>query len=99
MIYLVSRNKTLFKPELYTEIPFEEAMKILLPLKLVQCDTETSGLDCWTKEILTIQLGNRDNQIVFDWTTLTDEEKLKLKEYLESDVTLLGWNLSIWQLL
>lgn len=68
-------------------------MKILYPLRVVQFDTETMGLDCHTKALLTIQLGNKHNQVVFDWTTLTTEEKKILKDYLESDRLFLGWNL------
>ena len=45
MIYLVSRNKSLFSPTKYSEIPFNEAMEILSPLKEVQLDTETQGLE------------------------------------------------------
>lgn len=43
MIYLVSRNKTLFGSSKYKEVPFGEAMKVLLPLYFVQFDTETKG--------------------------------------------------------
>ena len=94
MIYLVSKNKSLFGSKRYKEVPFEEAMKVIEPLKLPQLDTETTGLDEHTKRILTIQIGNKVNQIVFDWTTLTISEKNKLKEYLESDDRIfLGWNL------
>lgn len=93
MIYLVSRNKSLFRSEDYTEIDLNQALDILKPLKLVQFDTETEGLDPWTKKLLTIQLGNKDNQVVIDWTTISVDEKHKIKEYLESDIILLGWNL------
>lgn len=94
MIYLVSRNKRLFSPEYYTQVSFKEAMAVLEPLVLVQLDTETEGLDCHTKRLLTIQLGNKENQVVFDWTTLSSSEKEALKEYLESERIFLGWNLS-----
>ena len=93
MVYLVSQNRKLFSPEKYREISFEEAMEILNPLKLVQFDTETMGLDCHTKALLTVQLGNKENQVVFDWTTLRKEEKKILKEYFESERVFLGWNL------
>ena len=93
MIYLVSRNKSLFGSERYKQVPFEEAMALLLPLHLVQFDTETKGLDAHTKDLLTVQLGCREFQIVFDWTTMSKEEKLEMKEYFESDRTFLGWNL------
>ena len=93
MIYLVSRNKSLFGSEKYQYATFEEAIKLLLPLELVQFDTETKGLDPHTKELLTIQLGCRKFQVVFDWTTMTKEEKLEIKKYFESDRIFIGWNL------
>lgn len=43
MIYLVSRNQSLFSPENYTQIDFKTALSILLPLTQVQFDTETQG--------------------------------------------------------
>lgn len=93
MIYLVSHNKSLFQTDKYIEAAMEQAMSVLLPLKLCQLDSETKGLDCHTKALLTIQLGNRDNQVVIDWTTLTPKEKRIVKNYLESDRLFLGWNL------
>lgn len=93
MIYLVSHNKSLFKTDKYIEATIEQVMSVLLPLKLCQLDTETKGLDCHTKALLTIQLGNKDNQVVIDWTTLTPREKQIVKNYLESDRLFLGWNL------
>ena len=93
MIYLVSYNKSLFQTDKYIEATMEQAMSVLLPLKICQLDTETKGLDCHTKALLTIQLGNRDNQVVIDWTTLTRREKQVVKNYLESDRLFLGWNL------
>lgn len=93
MIYLVSHNKSLFQTDKYIEATIEQAMSVLLPLKLCQLDSETRGLDCHTKALLTIQLGNRDNQVVIDWTTLTPREKQIVKNYLESDRLFLGWNL------
>lgn len=50
-------------------------------------------MDAHSKALLTIQLGNKENQIVFDWTTLSDSEKLQLKEYFESERLFIGWNL------
>ena len=93
MIYLVSHNKSLFQTDKYVEATMEQAMSVLLSLKLCQLDSETKGLDCHTKALLTVQLGNRDNQVVIDWTTLTPKEKRIVKNYLESDRLFLGWNL------
>lgn len=95
MIYLVSKNKALFSPQRYKDISFKEAVDILEPLKEVQLDSETMGLDCHTKALLTLQLGCTESQIVFDWTTLGIEERRKLKEYLESDRIFIGHNLII----
>lgn len=92
MIYLVSRTKTLFSSTQYSTISCKEALSILYPLKEVQFDTETTGLCAHSKELLTVQLGNKKNQVVFDWTTLTLEEKSLLKEYFESDRLFLTWN-------
>ena len=93
MIFLISKNQVLFKSTQYQECSFDNAIEQLSKLNRVELDTETSGLDCHTKEILTIQLGNYDNQYVFDWSTLTKEERNKLKEFLESDREFLGVNL------
>ena len=93
MIYLVSHNKSLFQTDKYVEATMEQAMSVLLPLKLCQLDSETKGLDCHTKALLTVQLGNKNNQVVIDWTTLTLREKQLVKDYLESDRLFLGWNL------
>ena len=93
MIYLVSRNKALFSPENYSQVDFDTALSILKPLTLVQLDTETEGLNCHSKGILTIQLGNRDNQVVFDWTTMLAEEKEAYKNFMESDKLFVGHNL------
>lgn len=96
MIYLISKNKSLFGSKRYKEITLDKAIRYLLEMNIVnvQLDTETTGLDEHTKKILTIQLGNKKNQFVFDWTTLTLKEKQRLKEYIErDDILLLGWNL------
>ena len=43
MIYLVSHNKSLFKTDKYIEATMEQAMSVLLQLKLCQLDSETKG--------------------------------------------------------
>lgn len=93
MIYLVSRNQHLFQSKRYKQIDFIEALAILSPLQVCQLDTETEGLDCHSKKLLTVQLGCTEDQIVFDWTTLNSSEKEELKHYLESDRLFIGHNL------
>ena len=89
MIYLVS-NQILPESDAYKCITPQESLDLLEPLKVVGLDTETKGLDPYTKELLLLQLGNLDFQIVIDCTT-TDIHIYK--EYLESDRLFLGWNL------
>lgn len=93
MIFLISKNRNLFEGTLYSECSFCNAMTWLNNLDEVELDSETMGLDCHTKALLTIQLGNYENQYVFDWTTLSKEEKFELKQYLESNRLLIGVNL------
>lgn len=92
MIYLVSKQQSLFNSDKYQTISLEEAFNILNPLKEVQFDSETEGLDCFTKKLLTIQLGNKENQVVFDCISYNPTEILK--EYFESTRLFIGWNLS-----
>ena len=66
MIYLISNQKSLFKSNLYKEISFEQAKNNLEQLKVIQVDTETMGLDVFTKPLLCYQLGHKKNQFVFD---------------------------------
>lgn len=94
MIYLISSNHSLFNDPNYELISFNRALNELSKLKIVQLDSETSGLDAYTKRILCLQLGNKINQYVFDWASLTKKEKYDLKEYLESDRIFIGWNLA-----
>jgi len=90
MIYLVTANQKLFEDDSYKTISVKESLELLEPLKVVGLDTETMGLDPYTKDLLSIQLGNREFQIVIDCTTI---KPALYKEYLESNRTFLGWNL------
>lgn len=91
MIYFVSRASEIFEEnEVYKCISVEESLKILDTINIVGLDTETEGFDPYTKKLLSLQLGNRDFQVVIDTSTV---DVALYKEYLESDRTFLGWNL------
>lgn len=90
MIYLVTGQQELFDNEIYKIIGVEESFELLNPMSNVGLDTETTGLDPYTKELKLLQLGNYDNQIVIDCTTV---DVRIYKEYLESDRLFIGWNL------
>ena len=89
MIYVVSKERFLFHPDDIRFINVEESLKILEPLKIVGLDTETTGLDPYTKELKLVQLGCKEFQVVIDTTTI---DILEYKDYLESDRLFLLWN-------
>lgn len=90
MIYFVSNQKSLFNSDNYQVVSVYESLEILNPMRVVGLDTETGGLDVHTKELLCIQLGNYEDQVVIDCTSIDIQ---LYKEYLESDRLFLGWNL------
>ena len=90
MIYLVTRNQELFENSDYKIIGVDESLSLLESLKIVGLDTETSGLNCHTDKLLSVQLGCFDFQVVIDCLTV---DICLYKEYLESDRLFVGWNL------
>ena len=89
MIYLVSATQFLFDIQDIKLVSVEESLEILAPLKTVGLDTETTGLDPYTKELKLVQLGCKEFQVVIDTTTI---DICKYKDYLESDRLFLLWN-------
>lgn len=84
MIYFVTGRRELFEfPDAkYKCISVEESLKILEPLRVVGLDTETTGTEIWQGKLLTLQLGNKENQVVIDCMTVDVKQ---YKDYLESD--------------
>lgn len=84
MIYFVTGQRELFEyPDAkYKCVSVEESLRILRPLRVVGLDSETTGTEIWQGKLLTLQLGNKENQVVID--CLTIDVKL-YKSYLESD--------------
>nr|DAJ95063.1 MAG TPA: Prex DNA polymerase [Crassvirales sp.] len=84
MIYFVTGQKELFEfPDAkYKCISVGESLKILEPLRVVGLDTETTGTEIWQGKLLTLQLGNKENQVVIDCMTIDVKQ---YKDYLESD--------------
>ena len=72
MIYLVSNQLSLFETDKFTRISVDDAIDILRPHKNIEFDTETAGLDPYTKPLLCSQYGVKDTQIVVDNTITFD---------------------------
>lgn len=91
MIYLVTKQQSLWTSDRYKVISAEEALELLAPLSVVELDTETMGLDPYTRELLTVQLGCAEFQVVIDCTSVDIH---LFKEYMENPQrTFLGWNI------
>jgi DNA polymerase-1 len=86
MIYLVTGQKEMFIPSGYSLATVEESMEYLKNLDVIGFDTETRGMDPYTKELLSMQLGDESKQYVID--CLTINPKL-YKELLESKVLIM----------
>ena len=89
MIYLVTKNQELFENSTYKIIGVDESLSLLSSLEIISADTETGGLDEYTKDLKSVQLGNKDFQIVIDTSTI---DIRKYKELFESDKLFLFWN-------
>lgn len=84
MIYFVTGQRGLFEFPYakYKCISVEESLRILEPLRVVGLDTETIGTEIWQGMMLTLQLGNKENQVVIDCMTINVKQ---YKDYLESN--------------
>lgn len=70
MIYLVTNQASLFTAPGYSLASVEESLEYLETLDIIGFDTETMGLDPFTKALLSMQLGNQQRQYVVDCTTV-----------------------------
>lgn len=85
MIYYVTEQRELFgwySGAKYKCITVEESFEVLNSLSIVGLDTETTGTEIWTGRLLLLQLGNKENQVVIDCTTIDINQ---YKDYLESN--------------
>jgi ribonuclease D len=65
MIYYISRQLT-FHDSRICQCTEEQAYKYLSKQKVLQVDTETTGLSFVDDTLLTLQVGTKDHQFVFD---------------------------------
>lgn len=91
MVYLVTGQPDLFENPNYKLMSIEESLQLLSSCKILQYDSETTGVDARICDLLCVQFGNKekDFQIVVDTTTVSI---LLYKSILE-DKYLIGQNL------
>ena len=82
MVYLITTNNELFKSDTYTIISKEEAYNKIAECGVIELDTETTGLDPHTCQILTQQFGTENDQFVIDNKTI---DPMYFKPLLESN--------------
>lgn len=82
MIYVVTKSKNWIYPE-FEYISVEESKKILDTIPVKQFDTETDSLDSHIGNLLLMQIGNKDKQIVIDCETIDPKE---YKSVLENNL-------------
>lgn len=87
MIYVVSKNENI--PKSFKVISPEESLEKLKNIKVISLDTETSGLDVHLDKLLTLQIGNKDIQVVVDITTT---DIIIYKEFLLSRDLIIAHN-------
>lgn len=68
MIYLLSNSKQLFTSTAYQECNVNDVINWLNANKIIEFDTETSGLEVQTSDVLCYQFGNADNQFIIDYS-------------------------------
>lgn len=82
MIYLVTRQVSMFDSNLFQTIDLLKGIELLQSLEEIALDTETEGLDCYTKSLLLLQLGNEDFQVLFDISSYNGIIPEELKNFL-----------------
>lgn len=89
MIYVVT-TQILPPSNLFKVITPKEALELLEPLTIVGLDTETMGFDPYTKQLMLLQLGCYDFQVVIDCNSVDINF---FKDYLQSNRLFIGWNI------
>lgn len=80
MIYFISNQKLQLQSDSIILLGIDEAISHFKKLDIIEVDTETTGLQYLYDKVLLLQLGNKNNQYVFD---LRSVNILALKEILE----------------
>jgi len=83
MIYLVTNQQEMFTPVGYSMATVEDSINYLKNLDVLGFDTETMGFDPYTKQLLSMQIGDAERQYVIDCITVDPKRYKKLLEKKE----------------
>jgi DNA polymerase-1 len=83
IIYLVSNEASLFDSKFKT-ISLDRAIQLLSECDILGLDSETEGLDPYTKALLLLQIGNKEFQVVFDIASFGGIIPKKLVNFLNN---------------
>lgn len=88
MIFLVTNQVTMFNSKLFKIVSLQEGIDVLRKEPELGLDTETQGLDCYTKGLLLLQIGIEKFQVVFDISSYGGIIPEDLREYLNTTTSL-----------
>lgn len=88
MLYLVSNQFNLYDSNLFSEISLSAGIDLLKNIPELSLDTETEGLDVFTKKLLLLQIGTFDFQILFDITSFEGRLPEELVIFLNTSTSL-----------
>jgi len=100
MIYLVSNQKRIENEDIKLA-SIQDCLEYCNSLKEIGVDTETEGFDPYTKRVISLQLGDYDNQFFIDWSSIdssvfiplfADKSKLFLFQNAKFDLKFLYHN-------
>ena len=78
----------MFDSRLFKIVSLQEGIDILKKEPELGLDTETEGLDCYTKGLLLLQIGIEKFQVVFDISSYDGKIPPELRDYLNTTETL-----------
>lgn len=84
MIYLVSNQTSMYDSNLFEKISLEEGINLLKDKEELGLDTETQGLDIYTKNLLLLQIGNYEFQVLFDIDSFGYKIPIELINFLNN---------------
>jgi DNA polymerase-1 len=81
VIFLITGQQEFCENDVYKISTVEECIKYCQQLSYIGCDSETTGFSAWSNKLLLLQLGDKNNQYVIDYSTVDIKQ---FKTLLES---------------